>query len=369
MAIQDYNAFGGKTAYERWQESEGIPVFKSISLGSLAEVEVSPWKRTGGKGAFINLSGTDDTDDAYVLEILPGGKLNPERHLFEELIYIMKGRGATQIWQPDGAKHTFEWQEGSCFAIPLNAWHQHFNAQPGEPVRYLAVTNAPVMMNLFHNSDFIFNCPYAFLDRFERGDNIFARDGQYIDVPESVQKGNEPFPANLLETNFIADARTLPLIEYKKRGGKGRIMYFEMADATLAGHISEFPVGTYKKGHRHGPGAHVIILTGTGYSLMWREGEQTTRIDWKPGTMLVPPEMWFHQHFNTGPEPARYLVFHIRSRKYRVFRYFKSHVSTKEGGHQIEYEDEAPEIRRLFEEELRKNGVECQMPKIDRRAG
>jgi oxalate decarboxylase/phosphoglucose isomerase-like protein (cupin superfamily) len=219
------------------------------------------------------------------------------------------------------------------------------------------------MLNLFHNSDFIFNCPYAFRDRFDGRENIFARDANYLDVPESVQRGHEPFPANLLETNLIADARTLPLIEYKKRGGKGTIMYFEMADATLAGHISEFPVGTYKKAHRHGPGAHVIILTGAGYSLIWQEGEKPMRIDWQPGSMLVPPEMWFHQHFNTGSEPARYLVFHIRSRKYRVFRYYnKSHVSTKEGGHQIEYRDESPEIRKMFEQELRRNGVECQMP-------
>jgi hypothetical protein len=30
----------------------------------------------------------------------------------------------------------------------------------------------------------------------------------------------------------------------------------------------------------------------------------------------------------------------------------------------IEYEDEDPEIRRRFEEELRKNGAVCQMPQF-----
>jgi len=54
------------------------------------------------------------------------------------------------------------------------------------------------------------------------------------------------------------------------RGGR-RPIRFNMAKGSMSSHISQFPVGTYKKAHSHGPSAHVIILTGDGYSLMWRK--------------------------------------------------------------------------------------------------
>jgi len=41
-----------------------------------------------------------------------------------------------------------------------------------------------------------------------------------------------------------------------------------MAESMMGSHVSRFPIGIYKKAHRHGPGAHVFILTGKGYSLL-----------------------------------------------------------------------------------------------------
>jgi hypothetical protein len=77
----------------------------------------------------------------------------------------------------------------------------------------------------------------------------------------------------------------------------------------------------------------------------------------------VPPERWFHQHFNVGAEPARYLALKpFSSRKFPGLRkQWGTSESVKTGGDQIEYEDEDPRIRQMFEDELAQRGVQSQM--------
>ena len=153
-------------AYREFQQQEGIPIIEGFAVEDLSTVEVAPWPRKGGRGTFINLEGTGGTNDAYVCEIPPGGALNPGRQLFEEMVYVLEGNGSTQVWYDEGRKVSFEWKPGSLFAIPLNAWHRHYNGRGDRPARYLAVTNAPVVMNLFHNLRFVFETPFVFDDRF-----------------------------------------------------------------------------------------------------------------------------------------------------------------------------------------------------------
>ena len=160
----------------------------------------------------------------------------------------------------------------------------------------------------------------------------------------------------------MADAVNIPLVNAKERGAGGGHIRFNMAKGSMNSHISQFPIATYKKGHAHGPGAHVIILTGEGYSLMWAEGEEPKRYDWKVGTMIVPPNMWFHQHFNTGTTPGRYLAFKHEVVSIRNAQGVpKAWISRRIGGDQIDYVDEKPEIRRIFAGELAKHGIASRM--------
>ncbi len=341
-----------ETTYQRWVREQGIPVITGFHIPDLKAVPVEPWQRMGGLGAFVHLDGSQDAHtDGYVCEIPPRHELKPQKHLYEELVYVVSGQGATTLWYDEERKHTFEWQAGSVFALPINVWHQHFNGSGSEPARFYAITDAPLVMDLFHNLDFVFNDTFRFTDRYDGEKSRFDAEGRFI--------GERRW-----ETNFVPNVAAFELQAQPRRGG-GRNMHFELCDSTLTCHSSEFPVGQYKKAHRHGPGANVIVLTGEGFSLLWPDGEPRQRIDWQAGSLFVPPELWWHQHFNVGPVPARYLALRWNSFKNPLFRNTEGQdVSVKEGGDQIEFEDEDPAILDLFSEECAKRGASVDMARF-----
>jgi mannose-6-phosphate isomerase-like protein (cupin superfamily) len=342
--------------YARWVAEQDVPVFEGFYLPSILDIEVGDWASRGGRGAIVRLAGAEDMNDAYICEIPAGGSLHPQRHLYEELVYIVEGQGATRLRNGRGDETTFEWQPGSVFSIPLNTEYQHFNLSGRSRVRYYAVTSAPLMMRLFHNQDFLFNCPFDFTDRFGSGRAEYSGEGT-------------AYAERVWETNFIADVRALELHGWNERGAGGRNVMLELGDSSMCGHVSEFPVGTYKKAHRHRAGAHVIILSGEGYSLLWREGDEVQKVDWQAGSVVVPPDRWFHQHFNAGGEPARYLALRWGSKKYPVFKNYRVDRPTTQGGDQLEYEDEAPLVRETFEAELARRGLTSKMQAVYEQSG
>lgn len=346
------NELGRISTYQQFLKREGLPSIRGFHIENIAEVMLAPWESTGGYGAYLNLEGSEEITNAYICEIPPGKSLKPQKHLYEVLVYVVCGQGATTVWSEADKKQTFEWQSGALFSPPLNTWYQHFNGEGNRPVRLLALTTAPTVMNLFHNLDFIYNCDYRFTDRYNGEADYFTGKG-------------EALAETFWDTNFIQDVRKFELRDNSKRGAGGKIIMLEIANNLMSAHISQFPVGTYKKAHRHGAGSHIVILEGEGFSLMWPEGEEIRRYDWREGSLLVPPERWFHQHFNTGPRPARYLALKpFNSRKYPGLRKLGSSESVRAGGDQIEYEEEAPFIRNMFEEELAKRGVPSQMESV-----
>ena len=342
--------------YTEWLKTEGVKVYQEYYFPSLAKIELGPWERKGGKGAVVHINNNHMPNDCHVVEIKAGSKSEPEHHMYELTIYVVSGRGATTIWHDEKKKSSFEWQAGSLFSIPLNSWYQNFNGSGQEPARYIAVTNAPPMMRLYRDPQFIFNCDYMFDGRYAGEEDYFSGKGKL-------------FTRRVWESNFIANAPDMLLYGWKERGAGGINAMLEMADNNTKSHISEFPIGTYKKAHRHGPGAHLVLLSGTGgYSLIWTKEDRSDMIkcDWALGSMVtVPNDNCYHQHFNSGTTRARYLALRPGDmglyKKGRGGGGENADRSMKEGGWQVEYDDEDREIHQIFEKELKAHGATCKM--------
>lgn len=357
-----------KMVYENWLEKEGIPIFDALAgVEDISELPRRPWARMGGHGTFIQLDGTKQAGKLlYVVEIPGGGALEPEKHLYDELIYILRGRGLSEVWHQGQGKHTFEWGEGSLFAVPLNAWHRLVNGGR-EPVLFFGVSNAPILMETLRNTEFIFNCDYNFTDRYSGQTDYFSMS----------EKRYKDGLMNMWETNFVPDVRTALLDNNFRKASGGQGTQFKMASWSRL-HASEWPVGRYHKAHYHGPGAVILGLNGEGYALVWPKqygvhpyqdghGNKVIRVNWKAGGIYAPQNEWFHQHFNTGPQPARQLRVTGGGSEFGLPKSEVDQavlISIRDGGWLVEYEDEDPEIRRTFKEELRKKGVEFTMPPV-----
>jgi len=345
-------------SYLEWVQREGLPVVEDFGVDLLA-VETAPWARLGAEAAFVNLKGRGDFINIVVIDLAPGGSTESQKHLYEEVVYVLSGRGSTTIESADGIVHSFEWGPKSLFALPLNSRYRHFNASGSEPVRLASTTSAPITLNLFHNEEFVFDNPWAFDERVGSKKH-FSGEGDLI----PMRPGR-----HMWETNFVPDLASFELKQWSARGAGGGNMAFVLADGTMHAHVSEMPVGTYKKGHRHGADFHIYAVTGHGYSLLWYEGDEDFhRVDWRHGVVFAPPDRMFHQHFNTSPDPARYLAVAFGGLRYPFTEdkrktFLGVDVSLKEGGRQIEYEDQHPSIHELFLQELAKTGVELRMQK------
>ncbi len=356
-----------KSPYERWKTSQGLPTIRAFSVANVYEVGLTPWEARGGSGVFINLDGSAGFNDSYVYELAPKESSAPIRHIYDELIFVLSGHGATTIWNHENKKQTFEWRKGSYFALPPNASHQFFNLSGDEPARYFAMTAAPRVIDTFKNLDFIFNNPYQFDDRFNDD------DGYFHEAERLTGRGE-------WKTNFVADVWGLAgpkrasaeEVAQRARAGLTTVRGSVGASAGEGGRQVAFVGGTVRCGisfgsqpgvhtafHRHGPGIHVLTIGGHGYSLLkGPEGGDFRRVDWGPGTIFVPPEMWWHAHFNTGPEPWDWLRIGWGTDKPKPgggqYDYTRS---PKDGGDQIPFEEDGPELHREFEEELRRKGT------------
>jgi quercetin dioxygenase-like cupin family protein len=109
--------------------------------------------------------------DIYQQFLAAGGRSGKHRHLSEEVLYILEGQGYdlhwdvrfdcqdTYIWDWEKEPQKFAWEEGDFVYIPPYCAHQHFNADPSKPARFISVTSRIVKAIGFDWIDQLENAP------------------------------------------------------------------------------------------------------------------------------------------------------------------------------------------------------------------
>jgi len=362
-----------KSAYDLFMEEQGIPIYREIGVRKVQDLPRRPWKRMGGSGTFIQLLGTEGLWGCYVVEVPGAGALNAERHLYEELYLVVEGRGTTEVWtEGNGKKLSFEWQKGSLFSIPLNAWHRIVNAT-SSPALLLAGTTAPNAMDLYSNPDFIFNCPYDFKDRFDPTDDYYKPNEEI--APDPVRG------LAMRRTNIIPDIMGCELPLDNRRSPGYRRIEPHMTGNNFYLWIGQHQNGRYSKAHAHGSAAVLICLGGKGYTYTWPaslgqtpwkdgKGEFVKRQDYEPVGMVSAAPMsgnWFHAHFGASKEPLRLTAWFGPNAPGRSKgrpgeqNIDYGAIDLKDGGTAIPYYDEDPFLRKEHEETLKQQGIASRM--------
>ena len=251
-----------------------------------------------------------------------GWKTLGHRHTVEAVIHVLQGSGHSII---DGVR--YDWEEGDFISVPMFAWHRHINTGSKDFI-YVAATTGPLSLalGLAVYEDERYPEYWVFGGKGEKSMESLipgAGEGNRIRMKTESNRPAQNVTDGLYEEHLLFASRE----EKKRKTGqvlkKGRDIQFEKTDMgrlayvidpktgffmrVLGTLVAEITPGKSSGAHQHMYEEVNYILSGQGYSII-----EDKRYDWGKGDVLCIPIFSWHQHFNTGEEPARFLVHHNR---------------------------------------------------------
>lgn len=322
-----------ESPYEEWLDSarSTIPVHDCLYIEDVRTIALEPWPEHGSDvtGLYLRLSDYHITD-GRLLEIPCGGESTATSHMYEMGVYFLGGPGHTLLFEEGKQARRIDWGDRSVMSIPLNTRYQHIN--DGEsPIRLLAVTSFPFMLNSINNQPFIKNNPFRFSDRMAQ-----HAEGESEKI---MGHGKRKFD------DLIPDALNESLVHRPLRGRAVRNRYWTMSgNSTIDVNLSEMDSGTIKRAHRGNSDAVVLMLSGEGCCVTWPDGawHKNIRINWREGTLIAAPIYWYRQFLNSGDTSARNLTFSAKSLVEKLGIRFLDQM-----------ENDLPEIRKIWAREIK----------------
>lgn len=271
-------------SYGDWAQAEGVPIVTAAEV-DLLTAAVAPWPRFGGNGAIAHLAGRGDFLTLFLFELAARGQSAQQRHLYEEVFFVLSGRGTTVIETADGGTRRQDWGPHNLFTVPMNAPHRHIN-ESDQPARIVSVNDLRYLFNVFRNEAFVFANDARFP---ERASGVDQRDGARLETAQRV---------DLTSTSLEADSLDITL-----------------AHGSIGATLHEIAPGTSRNGPHMDTGCILFGVTGT---LELQQGETARALRAGIVTAVLPDTAY--QLVNKGAQAARLLAVRMGSARYPLLR-------------------------------------------------
>jgi quercetin dioxygenase-like cupin family protein len=180
LGLQQQGPLGTMPPLEdtRWGPAVDLPIIRAPEDEKLKKVvkpSDTPWQSTPhGKIRLLADASVPlriKAVDVALQEIPAGSRSGKQWQMADEIFYVLEGKGYDLHWDVEVeitdkyhariAKEPsrWEWQAGDMVYIPHNAIHQHFNADPAKPARFIAATNRLYKMIGYSRIEQLENAP------------------------------------------------------------------------------------------------------------------------------------------------------------------------------------------------------------------
>jgi quercetin dioxygenase-like cupin family protein len=278
----------------RYDEARQFLMVTGLVARQLATHQLAPRPKRDSQAAAFDELGGNTTLGIHLSEISAGGHKRGHRHVDEALIYIVTGRGWSELRQDDSRPmQRIDWKAGDLLSIPSNAWHQHFNSDADATSRQLAFKNTRLLRSLFGSRDFVYANDFRFTDRYADEDDYWT--SRRVDETGKVQ------------VNAIQDCAAIPIAPAPELGaGVSRDAFLLGGHRMLELDIVELGPGAHIAPQRPLAEEAVYVLKGSGTTRIWNQEGVEQVVDWSAGDLLSAPFHAWRRH-EAGAGGARYL--------------------------------------------------------------
>ena len=290
------------------------------------DVQMHETARGFRSGVYVGEDGDSPTltMDAKKHEIDPGVRSTIVRHSWDEMVFVMGGRGYTEV---DGVR--YDWKPWDALHIPSYAWYRH-GTDGDRPATLFTVSCEPIVSAF----------GLGMLEDAGQTDWSDLELDLYRTAPEI--RGADPYARQvrrLAQARASLDGRRIHtaydevVLLPTKRGSMTTFLVDEAIGNRTSGLTQAMKVYAPNEGesmHAHPGEAFLLAVEGEGYTYAGKEPTGGEDHHWKAGDLIVVDHFSWHKHNNSSStDLARVVRFHLQASLGMIFRALASPLALR----------------------------------------